>query len=333
MDVNKDMGTRGASCRYCRKKATVYRPDAGVYVCKQCFFKEIARNIQRAVTRDRLFTPNDLVVVGFSGGKDSMLLLEHCVKIQEKRHIARPPLALIVDEGIRGHREEGIRIAKTFCESRGVQFKILSFQSAFGATLDEIVEKSAKIGRRYSACTYCGILRRYLLNRGALLLGADKLATGHNLDDEVQTLLLNFLRADLTRVTNFKPLLAANHPKFVTRIKPLRTIPERDVRLYCKLKKYQFLETPCPYSRADPILRAKVLHFLQEVDTRSKEIKYNLMKLGNELRELLKAPGTMPRSCELCGFPTNSSRQTCKTCEIIQLLGLSFPDEYLAQPQ
>ena len=41
-----------------------------------------------------------------------------------------------------------------------------------------------------TACIPCGVFRRYLLNRTAYQLGSDKLATGHNLDDEVQSFLM-----------------------------------------------------------------------------------------------------------------------------------------------
>lgn len=61
--------------------------------------------------------------------------------------------------------------------------------------MDEIVRE---IGTKNN-CTFCGVFRRQALDRGAALVKADKIATGHNADDVAETVLLNILRADVPR--------------------------------------------------------------------------------------------------------------------------------------
>lgn len=63
--------------------------------------------------------------------------------------------------------------------------------------MDDIV---ATIGQTNN-CTYCGVLRRQALERGALKLGCSKVVTGHNADDIAETVLMNMLRGDLNRLS------------------------------------------------------------------------------------------------------------------------------------
>ena len=59
--------------------------------------------------------------------------------------------------------------------------------------MDEIV---SKIGRKNN-CTYCGVLRRQAIERGARELGVEKVVTGHNADDVAETIVMNVLRGDV----------------------------------------------------------------------------------------------------------------------------------------
>jgi cytoplasmic tRNA 2-thiolation protein 1 len=102
---------------------------------------------------------------------------------------------LSVDEGIAGYRDDSLDTVKRNEKQYGIPLKIVSYKDLYGWTMDEIVKK---IGTR-SNCTFCGVFRRQALDRGAHMLKADKVATGHNADDIAETVILNIVRGDVPR--------------------------------------------------------------------------------------------------------------------------------------
>ncbi len=74
--------------------------------------------------------------------------------------------------------------------------QILSYEDLYGWTMDRIV---SQVGRK-SNCTFCGVFRRQALDRGAHLVRADKIVTGHNADDIAETVVMNVLRGDVARL-------------------------------------------------------------------------------------------------------------------------------------
>lgn len=87
-----------------------------------------------------------------------------------------------------------------------------------------------------------------VLNKTAFELDAKKIATGHNLDDEIQSFLMSFARGDLIKFSKFGPELDVIHPKLIPRIKPLWNTPEKDVGIWGVLNNINIHFDECPYS-------------------------------------------------------------------------------------
>ena len=100
-----------------------------------------------------------------------------------------------MDEGISGYRDDSLETVKRNEQQYNVPLKIVSYKDLYGWTMDDIVRN---IGKKNN-CTFCGVFRRQALDRGAMLINANKIATGHNADDIAETVLLNLLRGDLPR--------------------------------------------------------------------------------------------------------------------------------------
>ncbi|MCD6127929.1 MAG: TIGR00269 family protein [Methanomicrobia archaeon] len=295
----------------CGKKAIIFRRYSGEKLCERCFNKSMVERVKKVIRKYSLIEKNDLIGVGVSGGKDSLVLLHILKKLSEKYPFDL--IAITIDEGIKGYRDKSIRLVQKNCKSWGIESKIYSFKEEFGYTLDEIVKRD----RELSPCSYCGVFRRYLLNKKARELGCDKLAVGHNLDDEVQTILMNFLRGDLSRFGRTGSYYIRLNEKFVPRIKPLREIPEKEDVIYALVNNIDVEFSECPY--AGEAYRNNIREFLNKMEMEQPTTKYSLLRSYDKIYPLLAKNLTKEvRYCRNCGEPTIG--EICKTCELLENL-------------
>lgn len=145
-------------------------------------------------------------------------------------------------------------------------------------------------------------------------VGADRLATAHNLDDMAQSAMLNIMRGDINRLSNMDPG-GSSLPGFVRRVKPYCEVPERESVLYAYLEDFDFQETPCPYSVE--AMRNDIRAFLNRMEIRRPGMKFivyrTALKLVPEDR-YVSAKG----HCSKCGEPTTGD--TCRVCQILDEL-------------
>ena len=162
-------------------------------------------------------------------------------------------------------------------------------------------------------CAICGVIKRWILNKEARRLKADKIATGHNLDDETQTFLINIFKGSPELSTNSGPISRNTmDKKFVPRIKPLFFIPEDDVREYSKRMKLPVVYDKCPCALDS--YRIQVRKF---VDGLSEEKKMNIIKnMDNMLGKIQRSKDKI-NYCEICGEP--SRKEVCKMCQLMKI--------------
>jgi uncharacterized protein (TIGR00269 family) len=258
---------------------------------------------------------NDHVAVAVSGGKDSLTLLNLLVKLEGRFPRSRMT-AVCVDEGIEGYREEALEFARGTCEKLGVEQLVVSYRELFGTTTDEIA--GLKLGQ--TPCSYCGVFRRKAINRAAAMIGATKIATGHNLDDEVQTILLNMLHGDPLRIVRSGPVLRDPRGKFVPRIKPLCNIPEKEIVLYAYLTGTEFQSVACPHG--SEALRNDIRSFLNQMEQKHPGTKYTLLRSAEKLRKTptIEFPLAELQECVKCGDPT--PHELCEACLMLQAVAV-----------
>lgn len=310
---------QNGTCIYCNKKSLViHRKYSGEFLCSDCFIKSIEKNIKKTISKYQMLKPHDTIVVAVSGGKDSIALLYNLIKIQEKKYGAVPVIALTIDEGIKGYRSKSIINAQNFCKKYGIEHKVIRFKDHFGKTLDEIIAIKISSSDYQYACNYCATIRRRLLNEGAKDLNADVLAMGHNLTDIAETFLMNILFKRFQLISNqyiLKDTHKGANKYFIKKITPLMRIPEEEIFLYSNLKKFNYYPSHCPFRDKDPILRKRVLDFIQDCKTYSPEIEFNLLNGFLELSESLynASNDSLIKLCKQCGYPCGVT-ETCTYC-------------------
>jgi uncharacterized protein (TIGR00269 family) len=292
----------------------IKRKQSGQKLCKDCFIESIQKKVLKDIRKYKLIEKGDKVLIGLSGGKDSVMLMDILNSLRE-RHII-DLVAVTIDEGIYGYREDGVEIAARNAEKLGVKHRVVTFKEYFGKTLDEIIAKNIKDDRR-NACTYCGVFRRWLFNKIAREEGATKIATGHNLDDETQSIVMNYLEGNVQNLTRIGPKSETRSEMFTIKIKPLREIPEKEIGLYVVARELEVHFAGCPY--AGESFRAEVGSFLKELSKEHPTIMYSTLRGFDKMKPVLKrefSRKSIIEVCEKCGEP--SAARLCKACSFLK---------------
>lgn len=301
-------------CSVCRRNEAFYfRVYSGEKLCRKCFLGSVENKVRATISKHRMFEMDDRIAVAVSGGKDSVSLLHILSKIEAV--FPKTTLkAITVDEGIKGYRDEAIKSAAKNCSKLGVEHLTVSFKDLFGYSLDEITRKTRT--EKLTPCAYCGVLRRRALNVAARQIGANKIATAHTLDDEIQTFLLNIVHGDPSRTARSSSVFSPNYSGIVPRVKPLCEVMERESALYAYVKRVLFQEMPCPY--AGEALRNDVRNTLNRLEEKHQGMKYTIYRSMEKVQQAMEATTekTSLKECEECGEPTTGI--LCQTCLILR---------------
>ena len=258
-----------------------------------------------------MFKPTDHIAVAVSGGKDSLTMLMILKKLSTRFDQAKLT-AVTIDEGIEGYRQEAVDLAKDYCKKLGVEHEIVTFEELYGDGLDDFLRGKQ---HRQSACSYCGVFRRKAINVAARRVGATKIATAHNLDDVVQTYLLNLFQGDVERFARFSPFLQDPRGGFLPRVKPLCEVPEKEVALYGYVEGLSFQSASCPYMTE--ALRNELRTVLNRLELAHPGVTFAAYRAMTRLRGLAEhgVHASELQSCQSCGEPT--PLEICEACKMV----------------
>lgn len=255
----------------------------------------------------------EVIAVGVSGGKDSLTTL-HILNEIVKQQRTTKILAIAINEGIHGYRDKTLENAVKYCNKNRIKLHIYNFEDEFGYSLDKAIKKL-----KLNPCSICGVFRRYLLNQKAKELKVDKLATGHNLDDEAQSIIMNFFKNSTETSARLGPITGIKLDKgFIQRVKPLYFLTEKEVMTYAFIKGLNEELNECPY--ATESLRNDVKEMLNEFNIKYPATKYSVINSFLDILPLLKEKykNNNLKYCKYCGEP--ASNESCQACEYVGML-------------
>ncbi len=303
-------------CDRCSEEAITFIRYSGAHLCPSHFTDFVEKRVKREVRQQLRLTKRSRIASALSGGKDSSVATYLLNSILGKRRDVEI-VAITVDEGIRDYRPPSIATAERLCSELGLEHRIITYRELVGWEMDAVVSADPDM----VPCSYCGVFRRKALNVLARLAEADYVATGLNLDDTVQSILMNLGRADMDKLARMGP---HDHvqPGLVPRVQPLRTISDKEVYLYALLKGIQFHDGVCPY--AERAMRTRYREVLFQLERDSPGTRHALLSSYDSLKPLLleRYPPSPLTTCEKCGEPTVN--RLCQACKLLaRLAGIS----------
>lgn len=300
-------------CATCGEAAVIHRDYEGRALCAEHFSRSVEKQVKETIREHELVEDGDTIAVGLSGGKDSAVLLQLLHDIFGER----PDIelhAVTVHEGIEPYRTESVETAKEMCDRLDVPITVGTYEEEFDITMDEIMVKQPEM----HSCSYCGVFRRDIINRKAREADADKLAIGHNMDDEIQSMFMNMLQGDVSRLARMgAKTYKVPSDQFMRRIKPLREVREQEIALYARVNDLEAHIQTCPH--AEGALRADLRDFLNRMEEERPGMKNaalaTLDKLLPVMRDEFYGDTAEVSPCEECGEPC--SQDTCRKCELV----------------
>jgi len=220
--------------------------------------RKLKERFVKAFATYHLLEDGDHVLVGLSGGKDSLLLLELLARRARIDHPAfRVEAVHIRMENI--SYETSTDYLQQFCDEFGVPLHLIT--TRFEAS------------NKKPPCFLCSWYRRKELFNLAQKLGCKKIALGHHRDDIIHTALMN-----LTFQGRFgtMPALLKMRKMPLSIIRPLCLIDEADIRRYAELRGYQKVVKLCPYEHDTH--RTAIANLFADMERMNPEARFSIWK-------------------------------------------------------
>ena len=287
-------------CR-CGRSGTLYSmSELGSPLCGACFPASMQRRVEKTIRSRHMIPKASKVAVAVSGGKDSGALL-HILKALARGRLNMQLVALHIDMELGSYSEASKRVCDELCEKVGVELVTVG-----------IGEWNVKVQptSRWPVCAVCGGIRRPIMALMARRVGADVLATGHTMDDQLVYALKNLLSGKSDPPRPVTP----EGPVFARKVKPLFFLPDKAMEIYAQLGGIPIVQEGCPRFLPETHRFKDIFHALEATAPLAK--KQFLGSLIKHLRRPQKPPRT-ERPCPVCGDPTYYN--PCPLCRLREL--------------
>jgi uncharacterized protein (TIGR00269 family) len=293
-------------CRVCRDKAVMQVRRHNANFCRQHFLEHIVRQVEKAIHEHRMFTHDDTLVLGVSGGKDSLALWDILTELGYRVD------GVYLHLGIGEYSSDSLTFSRDFADQRNLTLDVVDLPEQYGFSVPE----ASKASRR-TPCSACGLSKRYILNEYAERGGYDVLVMGHNLDDEAATLFGNVAQWNTDYLARQRPVLPASDTGLARKVKPLIRVAERETAAYAVLKGIEYEVEECPMAAGNTVNRYK--EWLNRLEDDSPGMKAQfLFGFFDRAADSFEEGGAPDLSaCSTCGSPTTG--EVCAFCRLRQV--------------
>lgn len=232
--------------------------------------RRLERRFLKGVVEYGLIADGDRILIGLSGGKDSLALVE---LLARRMKIFRPKFSVVAAHVVMRNipYQSDVDYLQSYVESWGIPFVL--YETEFDASTDT----------RKSPCFLCSWNRRKALFTVAKEQGCNKIALGHHMDDMLETLLMNI---------TFQGAFGTMPPKLVMRkfdmtiIRPMCLVHEADLQELAQLRGFRKQLKNCPYEQESH--RSEMKGVLKQLERMNPEARYSLWgSMSNVQSELL----------------------------------------------
>lgn len=228
--------------------------------------RRIEQRFMKGIVQYGLIEEGDKILVGLSGGKDSLALLE---LLARRSRIYKPRFSVVAVHVVMTNiaYESDMDYLRTYAEGLGVPF--VRYETSFDPSTDN----------RKSPCFLCSWNRRKALFTVAKEQGCNKIALGHHMDDILETLLMNM---------TFQGAFSTMPPRLVMRkfdmmiIRPMCLVHESDLVEMAALRGYRKQIKNCPYEKDSH--RSEMKDVLKRLEAMNPEARFSLWSSMNNVQ-------------------------------------------------
>ena len=230
------------------------------------FFRKIHNKVGKTINEYSLISEGDTIVVGLSGGKDSLALLDILSGRMKYSGITFQVIAVHVDIASISYQVD-VGYLEQFCESRGVEFRLIS------ADLRNLEADKRNI------CYLCSSNRRRILFDEVRKLGFQKLALGHHRNDAVETMLLNMIFQGSISSLPYKLNILDQKLEL---IRPLLDLNNEELAEYSIKKGFKTELKNCPFERDSK--RNKIRELIETIKEMNPEALNSIFASMNNIQ-------------------------------------------------
>ena len=236
--------------------------------------REVLAALRKADQTYNLINHGDKIIIGLSGGKDSVVLTYALHLYQKFSHTDFTIQPVTLDLGFEGFDPSGL---KEFCHSLGLELIVADSKEVYPILL----KQKELQGLNHLPCSICSRMKKAAINKVANEMGFNKVAFAHHADDAIETLLMNAIYG--SRIATFSPKMHLEKAD-IDFIRPLLLTRERQIIQVIKEEKLPVFSSSCPADKTTT--REDMKNLLNDLYKKYPSAKDNFVSMLNNYEQL-----------------------------------------------